>query len=242
MGSGEEDKEVTSFILWSGGKESYLSLLRARDQGLEVKYALSYIERRNRRLIGCYLREETIRRQVRTLGLEFVPVYGSRRKGDFEERLVEVLESLKDVEAGVFGDIRHTDHRRLLERVSRKVNIKPLFPLWGLEEDLILKEVLEVSRPLVVCRRVKVVPPKFLGGFLSEDLISYLKRSGRSITGEDGEYQTLVVEGKDISLSYSLGRRFRRSYYECVDVEVKDEGLCNGRDGLCGKVCGKEVT
>ncbi|MDQ7083319.1 MAG: hypothetical protein Q9N34_10565 [Aquificota bacterium] len=174
---------MISFILWSGGKESYLSLLKAEKLGLYVKYALSYVEKRNRRLIGCYLREDTVRKQAMVLGLEFVPVVGSRRKGDFEDKLTETIKGLDGVKAGVFGDVRHVEHRRLLERVSVKAGVEPVFPLWGLEEDAILQEVFKVSRPIVVCRRLRVVLPRFLGEFLSEDLVSYLKRMGRSPAG-----------------------------------------------------------
>jgi len=97
-------RSIPSFILWSGGKESYLSLLKARERGFKVICGLSYVDERSKRLIGCYLKEEVVRRQLEALGIDFFPVYGSKRKGNFREKLVEVLEDL-NVEAGIFGDV-----------------------------------------------------------------------------------------------------------------------------------------
>ncbi|RLJ70052.1 uncharacterized protein (TIGR00290 family) [Hydrogenivirga caldilitoris] len=209
-----------SFILWSGGKDSYLSYRKAISRGLVVKYALSYVEERSRRLIGCYLRESVIREQVKRLGLEFIPVYGSKRKGDFGKKLLEILSRISPV-SGVFGDIYQLEHRMFIERICSELGIRAVFPLWYMDEELLLREVLELSKPFVVCRRVRKLPTKFLGVYLGAELLEFLHSRGYSKSGENGEYQTFVMECKDFKLDLSFGKRFRRSYYECIDMEVK---------------------
>ncbi|WP_457600952.1 Dph6-related ATP pyrophosphatase [Hydrogenivirga sp.] len=211
---------ANSFILWSGGKDSYLSYRKAVSRGFSIDYALSYVDERSGRLIGCYIRESVIRAQVEALGLEFVPVYGSKRKGNFEESLFSVLRELRP-QAGVFGDIYRREHRSLLERVCAPLGIRPVFPLWHMEEEVILSEVLGVASPVVVCRRVRRVPPRFLGRELGQELIDYLRSGGYSVSGENGEYQTFVARCEDFQLELNFIRRFRKSYYECIDIEVR---------------------
>jgi uncharacterized protein (TIGR00290 family) len=207
------------FILWSGGKDSYLSYRYATRKGLRVRYALSYVDRRSGRLIGCYLREKSVRRQAQMLGMEFLPVYGSKRKGNLVEELLRTLRVLKP-EGGVFGDINQKENRLLLERICSELGIEALFPLWGLKEKLLLEESLKISKPVIVCRRVKKVPPKFLGRVLDREFVEFLLKKGLSPSGERGEYQTFVAESEEFKLKIELGRRFRRSYYECIDIEV----------------------
>ena len=207
-----------SFILWSGGKESYVSLIKARQRGFRVSYALSYVEERTRRLIGCHLREEIISYQLSKVGIRFVPVYGSKRKGNFIPRLREVLIGLGDLEAGIFGDVRNKDHRNLLEKVCRDLGIRPVFPLWGVDERWVVREALSLSVPILVCRRVRILKRSLLGKPLSLDIAEDLLGKGLSPAGENGEYQTFVVKGRDFSLDIKIGRTFRRSYYECIDI------------------------
>jgi len=214
-------RSLPSFILWSGGKESYLSLLKARKRGFEVIYGLSYVDDRSRRLIGCYLREDVVRKQLSTLEIDFFPIYGSKRKGNFRRGLIEMLKDL-EVEAGIFGDVSLWEHRNFLEDVCAQLGIRAVFPLWGMAEEVILAEVLKVSKPLIVCRRVRKTPNHILGKYLSWEIVEGLRKRGLSINGENGEYQTLVTEGRDFSLEVKRGRRFRRSYYECIDLEVAE--------------------
>ncbi len=206
-----------TFILWSGGKDSYLSYRKALQRGFSIEYALSYVERRNKRLIGCHLREELVRAQVKKLGMMFLPVYGSKRKGDFLIALREVLSTIS-VEAGVFGDIYQREHRKMVESLCKGMGVRAVFPLWGMAEEVILSEVLKISRPMIVCRRVRKLPRKFLGKELNADVLNFLREKGMSLSGEEGEYQTFVDRCEDFELEVVPLKTFRKSYYECIDL------------------------
>lgn len=208
---------IRSFILWSGGKESYLSYKKAFERGFSIDYALSYVETSSKRLIGCYLREDLVREQTGKLGMEFVPVYGSRRKGDFLRSMADVL-SVLPVEAGVFGDIYQKEHRRMLEKVCSGLSIRPVFPLWGMDEKVVLNEVLKMSKPLIVCRRIRKLPRRFLGSYLDDEMIDFLEKEGLSVSGEGGEYQTFVVRCEEFDMKVDVLKTFRKSYYECIDL------------------------
>ncbi len=160
-----------------------------------------------------------MRRQAELLGLEFVPIYGSKREGNFREKLVERLKAL-GMEAGVFGDLHQREHRSFLEGVCSELGIEALFPLWGRDEREVIEKVLRISKPIVVCRRIRKVPRRFLGRELSYELINYLAERGMPLSGEGGEYQSFVVRGEEFDMDVTFKRTIRRSLYECLDLEV----------------------
>ncbi|NPA41956.1 MAG: hypothetical protein GXO18_06755 [Aquificae bacterium] len=213
-------KEDSDFILWSGGKDSYLAYKKATLRGYQIRYALSYIEKRTKRLIGCHIRETAIRKQTQALGLEFIPIYGSKRKGNFLQNLFQTLKDLKP-RAGIMGDLYRTEHRNSLESLCKKLNIRPVFPLWGMDEGVLLSQILQISDPIIVCRRVRIIPRRFLKRPLRGDFIKFLKENNLSLSGEGGEYQTFVSECEDFKLTLKVERTFRKSYYECIDFEVE---------------------
>ncbi len=210
---------MDAFILWSGGKESFLSLIKAKERGFNVKYALSYVEEENKRLLGCALREEVIRKQVKLLEMKFIPIYGSKRKGNFLKELFNVIKGL-DTGAGIFGIVNDFTYRNMFENVCRRADIKAIFPLWYYSHEVIVKEALRSFTSIVICRKKKLIPKKFLGKPLDGNIMDFLRSKKLSVSGENGEYQTLVVEWEDKKLEYELGKRFQSSIYECVDVSI----------------------
>ncbi len=215
-------KSAEYFILWSGGKDSYLSYKKALSRGFKITHALSYVEARSKRLIGCFVREEVVREQVAHLGLEFVPVYGSKRKGNFGQRLSETVKKINPA-GGVFGDIYQREHRNFLEVLCSKLGIRAIFPLWQMDERVLIAQVMEVSSPMVVCRRVWRVPRRFLGGRVNEELVNFLSNKGMSISGEEGEYQSFVDVCEDFEMKVKVEKTFRRSRYECADLKVEGD-------------------
>lgn len=87
-----------------------------------------------------------------------------------------------------------------------------------MEEEVILREVLKVSIPTLVCRQVRKLPRKFLGKELNMDVLKFLREKGMSLSGEEGEYQTFVASCEDFDLDVIPLKTFRKSYYECIDL------------------------
>ncbi len=209
-----------NLILWSGGKDSYLSYRKAVSRAFRITGAVSYVEEKNRRLIGCYVREGVIRKQLEALGLEFYPVYGSKRKGNFLRELSKLLEELRP-SCLIMGDVRRREHRNLIENLCSKLGIRTLFPLWWMDAKVLLAESLKLCEPIVVCRKTRVIDRKFLGRAIDRKFVSYLEARGLSPDGEGGEYQTFVRRCREFELNLKVERNFRRSYYECIDFRVE---------------------
>ena len=210
---------MTAFILWSGGKESYLSYKEALKEGLKPEFAVSYVDQKSKRLLGCHVREEAVKKQAEKLRLKFVPVYVSKRKGNVLENLEKTLKNLK-VSSGIFGIVSDTDNREKLENVMRKLKIDSVFPLWNKNPEEVSQKVINFTKSLIVCRKLKAVPKRFLGKYFNPEFINFLKESKLSLLGENGEFQTFVVSCEEFSLNVKILKTFRRSLYECIDFEV----------------------
>ncbi len=200
-----------SAILWSGGKDSYLSLKLARSRGFEVKTALSYINQYSKRLLTSYIKERVVQKQAESLGLNFLPVYCSKRKNNILDRLEERLKEL-DINYLITGNVEDREFKFILERLCKPLDIRVVNPLWFYSPEVIL-ERLKRDKALIVCSKVKAL----VGRLLDAETIGYLRDKGLSLTGEGGLYQSFIATSENYKLSKKL---LKRGFYRCVEVEI----------------------
>jgi diphthamide synthase (EF-2-diphthine--ammonia ligase) len=204
---------MSGAILWSGGKDSFLSLNLARERGFEVTYALSYVNQYSKRLLTSYIGQEVMKKQAYGLGLEFLPVYCSKRKNNLLRRLRDKLESLVDggLRYLITGNTADFEFKLLIERLCLDINLRVIHPLWGYSPDVLIS-LLKGVRVVIVCSR----EAELVGRYLDEQTLSYIKSRGLSITGEGGLYQSFVLTDSSMRL---LQKRHRRGFYTCLEVE-----------------------
>ena len=83
---------MTAAISWSGGKDSWLALARARDAGRDVRYALTMFDEDGTRSRSHAVPPDVMALQARALKLE--PVAAQAPWQDYEERLIAALREL----------------------------------------------------------------------------------------------------------------------------------------------------
>jgi len=184
------------FVSWSGGKDSYLSLLLAREQGLEPVCLLSFVDESGQsRSHGLKL--EILEQQAKRLGLPLETEAVSWES--YENGFVQAVNRLKKergVTGGVFGDINLEEHRQWVEETCYHCGIDCNLPLWQMEERAVTEELLKRDgRAMLVAIRRDLVEEKWLGRFIGRDFIAYCEEAGISPCGEGGEAHTLVVGG-----------------------------------------------
>jgi uncharacterized protein (TIGR00290 family) len=184
------------FVSWSGGKDSYLSMLKAAEEGLEIGSLLTFIQEDQACSMSHGLPLPLLHKQSKALGIPHIAepvVWKSYEKGF--ERVVTKLKQ-QGFSGGVFGDINLPEHRQWVEQACRKTDIKPYLPLWGMDEEDVLAQLLEKKAELlIVAIRSDVLAEKWLGGYLGQEFIHELKSKDISLCGERGEYHTLAVYG-----------------------------------------------
>lgn len=190
---GKSGKKV--FVSWSGGKDAYLALLKAGEQGLNV-YTLATFISTGGKSMSHSLHPGLLQEQAAALGL---PLEVERVTWEsYEDGFMRLTSRLKEkgIRGGVFGDINLSQHREWVEKACGRVALAPYLPLWGMEEKEVLAELLgRGARLVVVSLRSDLLDEKWLGKEIDDDFCEMCVRKGISPCGENGEYHTLVVDG-----------------------------------------------
>lgn len=193
--SGLEKTGEKVFVSWSGGKDAYLALLKAREQGLNV-YTLATFISTGGKSMSHALHPGLLQEQAAALGL---PLEVERVTWEsYEEGFMRLAGRLREkgIRGGVFGDINLPQHREWVEQACERAGLSPHLPLWGMDEKEVLAELLNRgARLVVVSLRADLLEEKWLGKQIDEGFCEMCARKGISPCGENGEYHTLVVDG-----------------------------------------------
>lgn len=188
------------FASWSGGKDCCLACYRATTNGLKVRYLANTVTEDGKRSCSHGLSADVIRVQSQAIG---IPLVQRRTTPDtYETEFKNMLRNFKleAVEGGVFGDIDFNEHREWIERVCNDVEITPHLPLWGMSQDKILREFINLGfEAVVIATKADLLGEEWLGKRIDLNFIRDLEelKEIKSITlcGEAGEYHTLVIDG-----------------------------------------------
>lgn len=196
------------FVSWSGGKDSYLSLLLAGDRGLDAACLLSFVGADgSSRSHG--LKTEMLEYQASMLNipLEMEEVTWEGYEQGFEKAVTRLKEQY-GITGGVFGDINLPEHREWVEKMCKRCEISYNLPLWMMEERKVSEELIKRGgKAMVVAIRSDLVDQTWLGRVMDHRYIEYCLDKKISPCGEGGEAHTLVIDGPLFKepLKYKLG-------------------------------------
>lgn len=181
-------------ISWSGGKDSMLALLRAREQGLQLTDFLTLLEPDG--LSKSHgLPPALLEAQVQALGGQWRPArVPPGRYGECFDAELAALRAA-GAEAMVFGDIDLQAHRDWITPRCERAGLQALFPLWGLARAALATEVLARDiRARIVCVDCARLDASFSGREYDAAFLAALP-AGVCPAGEDGEFHSFVWDG-----------------------------------------------
>jgi uncharacterized protein (TIGR00290 family) len=188
------DRPARCAISWSAGKDSWLALLRAREQGLAVDTFVTMCDEDGTSKSHA-LPPGLVEAQVRALG--GTPVGVRVPPGEYAARFDACLRDL--VATGhthmIFGDIDLQAHRDWLAPACERAGLVALFPLWGQSRHALAREL--VTRGVqarVVCVDTRHLDASFCGAAYDEALLARLP-ANVCPCGEGGEFHTFVTGG-----------------------------------------------
>jgi uncharacterized protein (TIGR00290 family) len=186
-----------AFTSWSGGKDCCLACYRAATDGLQIRYLVNMVTEDGQRSRSHGLAAKWLQMQAQAIG---IPLIQHRTtSANYEAEFKSVLLALKQegIIAGVFGDIDFNAHREWIDRVCSETGIMPYLPLWGEEQNKILREFITLGfEAVVVATRADLLGEEWLGRKLDSDFLADLaKLENITLCGEAGEYHTLVING-----------------------------------------------
>ncbi|HEY9029671.1 MAG TPA: adenosine nucleotide hydrolase [Burkholderiaceae bacterium] len=188
------DRPARCAISWSAGKDSWLALTRAREQGWRVDTFVTMCDEDGRSKSHA-LEPDVVAAQVRALA--GAPLAVRVPPGEYAARFDGCLRELAATGHThmVFGDIDLQAHRDWLAPACERAGLAALFPLWGEPRAALARELVTRGvRARVVCVDTRWLDASFCGAAYDATFLARLP-AGVCPVGEDGEFHTLVTGG-----------------------------------------------
>lgn len=184
-------------LMWSGGKDSYLALVRAKRQALGVTTLVNFYDGPTGRVRFHATRKELVAAQAFALGLRLHqhPTTADGYEAAFRGALRQLAAT--DCLGVVFGNIHLADVRAWFEERVRAQGLEHHEPLWGDPPAALLDEVVDSGACAVVtCVDTSALPASWLGRPIDEAFAADIARlPSVDACGERGEYHTFVYDG-----------------------------------------------
>jgi len=184
--------------LFSGGKDSTYALYKAI-QEYEIKYLVTIFPEREDSWMFHHPCIELTKLQAEAIGIKHITQTTEGEKEKELEDLKKVLEKIKDeIDGVVSGAVASKYQKSRIDRICKELRLKSVTPLWNKNSEELLKE--EVSSGFEI-----IIAGVFAEGFdeswlgrkidekCIEDLKELNKKYGINLSGEGGEYESLVL-------------------------------------------------
>lgn len=198
-------------VSWSGGKDACLALREVQARGYRVEALLTTVTEGFDRVSIHGVRRELLRRQAEVLGLPLHEVFlpESATNAEYESRLGAALSgyAARGVHPVVFGDLFLRDIREYRERLLAELGMRGLFPLWGRDTRVLIRDLIGRGfEAVVVCADAAALDVSWVGRRIDESFLADLP-PGVDPGGENGEFHTFVYGGPGFeeALRFEIG-------------------------------------
>jgi len=201
-------------VLFAGGKDSTYATYEALKSGLKVKCLLTMVSKNPYSWMFHTVNINITRYQAEAMGIEQLmrPTSGERDR-ELED-LKEAITSVRnDVDGIVAGTITSSYQKNRIDKICKELSLVSIFPLWGRDEIELLREMIDAEFKITITSvAAQGFDESWLGRKLDEeslrDLIKLNQKHKINISGEGGEYESLVLDAP-----------FFRKRIEPVEVE-----------------------
>ncbi len=212
-------------LAWSSGKDSAWALHRLRQSGdYEVAGLLTTFNEAFERVAMHAVRRQLVEQQAAEAGLPLWPVDlpWPCSNEEYERRMAAACASAvaQGIAGVAFGDLFLEDVRAYRERQLAPTGLEPLFPLWRIPTEQLLREMIAGGqRAVITC----VDPAKLDRGFAGREIdVQFLRELPRGVNpcGENGEFHSFVFAGPEFArpLDIVVGETVERDGFVFADV------------------------
>jgi uncharacterized protein (TIGR00290 family) len=187
-------------LAWSSGKDSAWALHVLRQSGeYEVVGLLTTFNEAFDRVAMHAVRRQLVEAQAAAVGVPLWPVYipWPCSNEQYESQMAEACERAvaEGVEAIAFGDLYLEDVRAYRERQLAPTGLTPLFPLWKIPTDQLVREMIASGqRAVITCVDPKKLGREFAGREIDLALVDALP-TGVDPCAENGEFHSFAFAG-----------------------------------------------
>jgi len=184
--------------LFSGGKDSTYAAHLMEQAGHEVVCLVTVVPEDPHSWVFHTLNLEHLPEMAKAMGKDLIAVPSSGEEGADLEALESALSNL-DVEGVVTGAIASDYQWDRINGVCHKLGLRVFSPLWRKDQLALLNDMLQAGmRIMLVGVYSDGLGREWLGRVLDrgsvDELASLAKARGMNVSGEGGEYETLVLD------------------------------------------------
>ncbi len=184
--------------LYSGGKDSAFSLYLMEQMGHEVPYIVNIVPEDAASWIFHTPNLSMVPLMAEAMGKELVTAPSTGTEEGDMEGLRKALEGL-DVDGVISGAIWSDYQWDRMNIVCGDLGLKLFAPLWRKDQDMLMEQFLDSGiRAMIVGCYAEGLGEDWLGRELTKESVEELKRirskTGISIMGEGGEYESLTLD------------------------------------------------
>lgn len=187
-------------LLFTGGKDSCLALLKAKKQGYDIRYLLTILpssydswmwHKPSLLLLGA---------QAKALEIPLITQKSKTEKEKEVQDLEKLLKKVKGkIEYIITGGVASKYQGERIEKTARKFNLKVINPLWSMKADDIWKECLKNKFEIILTKiACEGLSKEWLGKAINnksfQGLIELNKKYGFSLEFEGGGAETEVLD------------------------------------------------
>jgi ABC transporter with metal-binding/Fe-S-binding domain ATP-binding protein len=208
-------------VLFSGGKDSAYSLYKEKNN-YEIVCLISLFPEKSDSYMFHYPNVEFIRYQAESMNL---PLIIQKTKAEKEKELkdleIAIKKAIKEykIEVLISGALASSYQKSRIEDLCRKLKIKSVAPLWHVDPENYLKELIKNKFEVIITGiAADGLNESLLGRKINEELIQGLKKLKIHLGAEGGEYETFVLNCPLFSKEI-----------EIIESEKIMENNCTGR-------------
>ena len=184
--------------LYSGGKDSTFSLYLMEQSGHDIPYLVNIVPEDAASWIFHTPNLSVVPLMAESMGKELVTAKSSGTEEGDMEGLRNALDGL-DVKGVVSGAIWSDYQWDRMNIVCGDLGLKLMAPLWRKDQDMLMDQFIDSGiRSMIVGCYAEGLGEEWLGRIIDRQAVEELKairaRTGISIMGEGGEYESLTID------------------------------------------------
>ena len=188
-------------VLYSGGKDSTLAALIAKNEGPELVCLISIFSSNTESYMFHTPSIEKTKIQAEAMG---VPLIIQETKGKKEEELKDLRKAIlkakeeHSIEGIVTGAIASQYQASRIQKICDELGLVCINPLWGKDQKGVLEELVAKDfKVIIVGVFAYPLDQTFLGRVIDSEFISEMsaleEKYKINIAGEGGEFETFVL-------------------------------------------------